>query len=87
MQIVFQIFLLKNLIFLKFSIINIAYRDGSIYHAFGQEQIYVLLLTLLLTVILISGLLIRKKEGIIKIGWETALIILTFISGYLILYI
>ena len=74
-----------DILFLSFS--DIAYREGSIYHAFGQEQIYVLLLTLLLTAILISGLLIRQKEGIIKIGWETALIILIFISGYAILYV
>jgi len=73
-----------DILFLSFS--DIAFREGSIYHAFGQEQIYVLLLTLMLTAILISGLLIRQKEGIIKIGWETALIIITFISGYLTLY-
>jgi len=74
-----------DVLFVSFS--DFAYREGSIFHAIGNEQIFVLILTLLLTTVLISGLLIRQKEGIIKIGWESALIILIFLGGYTILYI
>jgi len=74
-----------DVLFVSFS--DFAYREGSIFHAIGNEQIFVLILTLLLTTVLISGLLIRQKEGIVKIGWESALIILIFLGGYTLLYI
>lgn len=74
-----------DVLFVSFS--DFAYREGSIFHAIGNEQIFVLVLTQLLTAVLISGLLIRQKKGIVKIGWESALIILLFIGGYLVLYL
>ncbi len=73
-----------DILFVSFS--DVAYREGSIYHVTGHEQIFVLILTLLLTGVLISGLLIRQKEGIVRIGWESALIILLFTGGYTVLF-
>jgi len=73
-----------DVLFVSFS--DFFYQEGSIFHAIGTEQIFVLILTLLLTAVLLGGLLIRQREGLVKIGWESALIILLFIGGYAILY-
>ncbi len=73
-----------DVLFVSFS--DFFYRRGSLFHAVGDEQIFVLILTQLLTAILIGGLLIRQREGVVKIGWESALIILLFAGGYAILY-
>lgn len=74
-----------DVLFVSFS--DFFYRQGSIYHDIGQEQIYVLVLTLMLTAILLGGLLVRQREGLGKIGWESSLIILLFVGGYVLLYI
>ena len=74
-----------DILFVSFS--DFAYRPGSIFHAIGQEQIYVIVITLIMVATLIGGLLIRERQGIGKIGWESALIILFFVMGYLILYL
>lgn len=73
-----------DVLFVSFS--DFAFREGSLFHAVGNEQIFVLILTQLLTAVLIGGLLIRQREGIVNIGWESALIILLFVGGYVVLY-
>lgn len=52
-----------------------AYRDGSIYGAFRQEDIFVVSLSILMTGILLLGLLHREKRGIAGIGFESAIIL------------
>jgi len=73
-----------DVLFVSFS--DFAYFEGSIFHAIGNEQIFILILSIMLTAVLISGLLIRQREGFVKIGWESAFIIILFIGGYIILY-
>ena len=71
-------------LFLAFS--DVAYRDGSIYHLEGQQPLFILSLTLVLTSVLLLGLLVRQKYGVGKVGWESALMILLFVAGYAVLY-
>ncbi len=72
-----------DLLFVSFS--DVGYRKGSIIHTIQTGQIFLILITILLTSILTLGLLYRQKEGIAKIGWESALIIIVFCIGYILL--
>ncbi|SLN62482.1 sodium:calcium antiporter [Oceanibacterium hippocampi] len=49
---------------------DIAYRDGSIYHAMAGEQAFLVLLSILMTVVLILGLVGRQRHGPGNIGFE-----------------
>jgi cation:H+ antiporter len=64
-------------LFISFS--DMAYREGSIYHAIGTQQIFIIALTLLLTGILLMGLLRREKHGIANIGFESFLILVAYV--------
>jgi cation:H+ antiporter len=66
-----------DVLFISFS--DIAYREGSIYHAIGTQQIFIIALTLLLTGILLMGLLRREKHGIANIGFESFLILVAYV--------
>jgi cation:H+ antiporter len=72
-----------DLLFVSFS--DFGYREGSIIHTFQSGQIYLILLTILLTAILTLGLLFRQKKGLAKIGWESTLLIVVFFLGYILL--
>jgi len=73
-----------------FEVIVVALADffypGSILHAASSTDAYIIVLTLLLMVVLLMGLLYREERGIAKIGWESLLIAILFIVGYVILY-
>ncbi|MFP4654616.1 MAG: sodium:calcium antiporter [Methanohalobium sp.] len=74
-----------DVLFVAFS--DFAYLQGSIYHALSYSQVFIIVLTLLITSVLIMGLLDREKNGIGNIGWESFLIILLFVGGYIVMYI
>ncbi|HHP7242464.1 MAG TPA: sodium:calcium antiporter [Cyclobacteriaceae bacterium] len=73
-----------DVLFLAFS--DYAYREGSIYHTMQNGQLLIINLTIMLTAVLTLGLLSRQKEGFIRIGWESLLIVVLFIMGYLALF-
>ena len=73
-----------NILFLAFA--DVAFREGSLYHFGTDRQSFIISLTISLTGILLLGLLHRQKYGIGKVGWESALSILLFLGGYLLLY-
>lgn len=64
---------------------DVAFRDGSVYHVIGRDEMFVIALTILLTGLLIMGLLRRQEEGIAKIGFESFLVLVLYLSGSLIL--
>lgn len=68
-----------DVLFVAFS--DVAYTDGSIFHAITSNQIFIVALTMFMISVLILGLLHRQKEGIGKIGWESFLIIVLYIAG------
>lgn len=57
---------------------DVAYRDGSIYHAITEQQIFLVTLGILMTSILILGLLRREKSGIGNIGFESFSILVLY---------
>jgi cation:H+ antiporter len=61
---------------------DIAYRQGSIYHALATPQVFVIALTILMTGILFLGLLRREKHGIGNIGFESVLMLILYLSGF-----
>lgn len=69
-----------DVLFLAFS--DVAYRDGSIYHAVTNEQIFIVALTILLTGILLLGLLRREPAGFAHIGFESVLVLLVYFTGF-----
>lgn len=60
-------------------------QDGSILHAASAGQQIVVALTAVLMAVLLMGLLHRQRQGIAGIGWESALILVLFVAGYLVL--
>lgn len=64
---------------------DVAYRDGSIYHAISDRQLFILALTLLLTGILLLGLLRREPRGIANIGFESFLVLVLYLAGFAVL--
>ncbi|NEQ34583.1 MAG: sodium:calcium antiporter, partial [Leptolyngbya sp. SIO4C5] len=72
-----------DVLFLAFS--DMAYRQGSVYHAITQRETFLIALTILMTTILLLGLLRREKYGIANIGLESFLIIVLYLGGALFL--
>lgn len=66
---------------------DVGYRQGSIYHAITDRQIFIFALTILLTAILLLGLLRREKHGIANIGFESFLVLLLYIGAFVLLFI
>ncbi|MCS3903908.1 cation:H+ antiporter [Methylohalomonas lacus] len=66
---------------LVFAAADIAYRDGSIYHAIGTPQLAWGLLTILMTAILLLGFICRERDGIGRIGFESFLILLLYAAA------
>ncbi|HEY9606142.1 MAG TPA: hypothetical protein V6C85_31335 [Allocoleopsis sp.] len=73
-----------DVLLLAFS--DVAYRQGSIYHALATPQVFVVALTILMTGILLLGLLRREKHGIGNIGFESALMLILYFSGFSLLF-
>jgi cation:H+ antiporter len=72
-----------DVIFLGVS--DVAYRRGSVYHAMGDRPAFLIMLTILLTSILLLGLIRREKHGIGNIGFESVLLFLVYIGGFVII--
>ena len=68
------------------SLADVAYREGSIYHAVSEQQVFFIALTLVLNGLLLMGLLRREQEGIANIGFESALMLLLYVSSFLLLF-
>ena len=67
-------------IFLAFS--DVFYREGSLYHAVSEQQIFLISLTILLTGILLLGLLRRERRGLANIGFESVLVLVLYIGSF-----
>jgi cation:H+ antiporter len=66
---------------------DIAYRNGSIYHAAGEQEIMLLSLTILMTGFLLMGLIRRQTRGIANIGFESFLIVVFYLGGMALLWL
>ena len=72
-----------DVLFLAFS--DMAYRDGSIYHAIGPQPLFIISLTVLLTAILLLGLIRRERRGVGNIGFESVAVLVLYFVGLAIL--
>ena len=64
---------------------DIAYREGSIYHAMPEDSKFWAALTLLMSGVLMMGLIRRERHGIGKIGTESAVIMALYVFGVVLL--
>lgn len=63
---------------------DVAYREGSLYHAVGLSDLYWLATGLLMTSILLAGLILRQREGPARIGFESVLMMVIYACAVLI---
>lgn len=64
---------------------DVAYRAGSIYHAVGAEERYLVALTMAMTSALLLGLLGREKRGRAGIGFEGVTVLGFYVAGIVVL--
>ena len=64
---------------------DLAYRDGSIYHAMSNDARFWVALTILMSGILMMGLIRRERVGIGRIGAESVAIMVLYLGGVLLL--
>jgi cation:H+ antiporter len=64
---------------------DVAYREGSLYHAVSDLPYFVTALSILMTAVLLLGMLSRERYGIANIGFESALIFVLYAGGTAIL--
>jgi cation:H+ antiporter len=72
-----------DVLFVAFA--DMAYREGSIYAALTERSLFVVGLTLMMTVMLLFGLLFRERYGPGKIGWDGLVLLVVFLGGYAVL--
>lgn len=60
---------------------DIAYREGSIYHAISNQTLLWVALSMVMTGVLIMGLVRREKHGPGRIGFESVTIIGLYLAG------
>ena len=63
------------------SLSDVAYRDGSLYHALARADFLWLSVGLLMTAVLLAGLILRQKQGPFGIGTESVLLLLIYGSA------
>lgn len=54
---------------------DVSYREGSLFHAIGNNDLYWLATGLLMTAVLLAGLIVRQRAGPGRIGVESVLLI------------
>ncbi|MFW5697223.1 MAG: sodium:calcium antiporter [Fimbriimonadaceae bacterium] len=72
-----------DVLFVPFS--DMAYRQGSIYHNIGEQELFIFALSILMTGTLILGMLRRVKHGVGNIGFESVTVIALYLGGFLII--
>ncbi|MGR3502556.1 sodium:calcium antiporter [Pseudaestuariivita sp.] len=60
---------------------DMAYRQGSLYHAVGNADLLWVGVGLAMTSVLLLGLIIRQRQGPAGIGFESALILLLYVGA------
>ncbi|GMU20675.1 MAG: cation transporter [Phycisphaerae bacterium] len=64
---------------------DIAFREGSIYHAISPREHFLTTLAIVMSAVLVMGLLSREKRGIANIGYESFLILTLYAAGWIVL--
>jgi len=66
---------------LNLVVADVAYRPGSIFHAAHRDQLFLALLSVLMTTVVVMGLMRRERRGPAGIGWESLLLIAIYLCG------
>lgn len=73
-----------DVLFLALS--DVAYREGSLYHAFTSDHVLLVALSILMTAVLALGMLKRDRFGPARIGFESVLVLLLYLASLLRLF-
>jgi cation:H+ antiporter len=60
------------------AVADVAYRDGSLYHAATSRESFLIAITVVMTAVLLLGLLQRERQGVARIGFESLAILLLY---------
>jgi cation:H+ antiporter len=69
------------------SVADLAYRDGSLFHAVSGNQGMLLSMTILMTGILLLGMFRRERHGVANIGFESALVVSVYAAGMALVFV
>lgn len=58
-----------DVLFLTLS--DLGYREGSLYHAIGMDDLFWVIVGMMMTAVLLLGLILRERKGPANIGWES----------------
>lgn len=68
------------------AVADIAYRDGSIYHAATQRETALVAITMIMTGVILLGLICRQKHGFSNIGFESFIVLVLYVIGAALLH-
>lgn len=60
---------------LNLAIGDVAYRDGSLYHAASPDELFLTSGALVMTTVVLGGLLVRQKRGWLRLGFDGTLLV------------
>ncbi len=60
---------------------DIAYREGSLYQAVGLGDYFWVAVAMLTTGVLLGGLVLRERQGLARIGGESALLLAIYVAA------
>jgi len=63
------------------SVADAGYRDGSLYHAIGSPDLLWLSIGMAMSGVLLIGLLLRQRDGPVRIGVESVILISLYLSA------
>lgn len=69
----------RDVLFLSLS--DMAYREGSLYHAMTQRQTFLISMSIVITCILLLGMLRRERKEVGNIGFESALVPIVYAAS------
>lgn len=59
---------------------DVAYRGGSLFHAAGQDELFLTSGAMVMTAVLLGGLLVRQRGGWLKVGFDGILLLAIYAS-------
>lgn len=60
---------------------DVAYREGSVYHAIGNEERLLTSVSIVMAAVLIAGLVYRERHGVANIGFESMLVLVLYAAA------
>jgi len=63
---------------------DVAYTGGSIYHAMSTRTRFMIALSVIMVAVLLAGLVTRERRGVANIGYESFLILVFYVGGFLV---